>query len=163
MIREITEQSGTKIDIEDDGTVKIASSDNAATDMALGLIKEIVAEPEVGAIYEGTVVKCMEFGAFVNFIGKRDGLVHISELAQGRVGTVNDVVNEGDLVKVKVLGIDDRGKVKLSMRLVDQATGEDISDRVGERPPRPPRRRDDGDGDRRRFGPSRPRRRHYDD
>ncbi len=136
MIREITETSGTKIDVEDDGTVKVASSDTAATDKALKMIRDIVAEPEIGEIYEGTVVKCLDFGAFVNFIGKRDGLVHISELAEGRVATVNDVVNEGDSVKVKVLGIDDRGKVKLSMRVVDQETGRDISEEVSEREPR---------------------------
>jgi polyribonucleotide nucleotidyltransferase len=133
MIREITETSGTKIDIEDDGSVKIASSDPKATERALKMIKDIVAEPEIGTIYEGKVVKIMEFGAFVNFIGKRDGLVHISELAEGRVKTVNEVVNEGDTVKVKVLGIDDRGKVKLSMRVVNQETGEDMSEQVAER------------------------------
>ncbi|MBC6440513.1 MAG: polyribonucleotide nucleotidyltransferase [Rhodospirillales bacterium] len=133
MIREITEKSGTKIDIEDDGTIKIASSDNAATEIALKLIKDIVAEPEIGVIYDGTVVKVMEFGAFVNFIGKRDGLVHISELAEGRVATVSDVVSEGDTVKVKVLGIDDRGKIKLSMRVVNQETGEDISEEMAQK------------------------------
>ncbi|MDA0220487.1 MAG: polyribonucleotide nucleotidyltransferase [Proteobacteria bacterium] len=130
MIREITEVSGTKIDIEDDGSVKIASSDPVATETALKMIRDIVAEPEIGEIYEGKVVKVMEFGAFVNFIGKRDGLVHISELAEGRVKTVNEVCNEGDTVKVKVLGVDDRGKIKLSMRVVNQETGEDISEQV---------------------------------
>ena len=94
------------------------------------MIRDIVAEPEIGEIYEGKVVKVMEFGAFVNFIGKRDGLVHISELAEGRVKTVNEVCNEGDTVKVKVLGVDDRGKIKLSMRVVNQETGEDISEQV---------------------------------
>ncbi len=154
VIREITEVSGTKIDVEDDGTVKIASSDPSATDTALAMIRDIVAEPEVGVIYEGTVVKCLDFGAFVNFIGKRDGLVHISELAQGRVATVGDVVKEGDSVKVKVLGIDDRGKVKLSMRVVDQETGEDITEQVGEREQQRRReRRDDG---------RKPRRSHHD-
>ncbi len=142
VIREITEVSGTKIDVEDDGTIKIASSETLATDKALEMIRDIVAEAEVGGIYEGTVVKCLDFGAFVNFIGKRDGLVHISELAEGRVATVGDVVKEGDSVKVKVLGIDDRGKVKLSMRVVDQETGEDISGQVGEREPR--KRREEG-------------------
>ena len=142
VIREITEVSGTKIDVEDDGTIKIASSETSATDKALKMIRDIVAEAEVGAIYEGTVVKCLDFGAFVNFIGKRDGLVHISELAEGRVATVGDVVKEGDSVKVKVLGIDDRGKVKLSMRVVNQETGEDISEQVGEREPR--KRREEG-------------------
>ncbi len=142
VIREITEVSGTKIDVEDDGTIKIASSETSATDKALKMIRDIVAEAEVGAIYEGTVVKCLDFGAFVNFIGKRDGLVHISELAEGRVATVGDVVKEGDSVKVKVLGIDDRGKVKLSMRVVNQETGEDISEQVSEREPR--KRREEG-------------------
>jgi len=133
MIREITEVSGTKIDIEDDGSVKIASSDPVATETALKMIRDIVAEPEIGTIYDGKVVKVMEFGAFVNFIGKRDGLVHISELAEGRVKTVNEVCNEGDTVKVKVLGVDDRGKIKLSMRVVNQETGEDISAQVAEK------------------------------
>ncbi|MBN36440.1 MAG: polyribonucleotide nucleotidyltransferase [Rhodospirillaceae bacterium] len=152
MIREITEVSGTKIDIDDDGTIKIASADQTATEIAINMVKDIVAEPEIGVIYDGTVVKCMDFGAFVNFIGKRDGLVHISELAEGRVATVNDVVNEGDVVKVKVLGIDDRGKVKLSMRVVDQETGEDISEQMAEkdaqrRAEREAKRAERGDGD----------------
>jgi polyribonucleotide nucleotidyltransferase len=126
VIRELQETTGTKIDIEDDGTIKVASADENATKAALAKIREIVAEPEVGVIYTGTVVKIMEFGAFVNFLGKRDGLVHISELAQNRVKQVSDVVKEGDVVKVKCLGIDDRGKVKLSMKRVDQATGQDL-------------------------------------
>jgi polyribonucleotide nucleotidyltransferase len=125
VIRELQETTGTKIDIEDDGTIKVASADENATKLALQKIREIVAEPEVGVIYTGTVVKIMEFGAFVNFLGKRDGLVHISELASSRVKHVADVVKEGDVVKVKCLGIDDRGKVKLSMKRVNQATGED--------------------------------------
>ncbi len=136
VIREICETTGTKIDIEDDGTIKIASTDPKAAEAAEKWIKDIVAEPEVGVIYEGKVVKVVDFGAFVNFIGKRDGLVHISELANERVAKVNDVINEGDEVKVKVLGIDDRGKVKLSMRVVNQETGADITDEVGERRPR---------------------------
>ncbi len=127
VIREITEETGTKIDIEDDGTIKVASTDAAATDKAIDWIKGIVAEPEVGVIYNGKVVKVVDFGAFVNFLGARDGLVHISELAPRRVGKVTDVVNEGDKVKVKVLGIDDRGKVRLSMKVVDQETGEEIT------------------------------------
>ena len=127
VIREITEQTGTKIDIEDDGTIKVAAVDAAAGQKAIDWIKGIVAEPEIGVIYTGKVVKCVEFGAFVNFLGSRDGLVHISELAPRRVAKVNDVVKEGDQVKVKVLGVDDRGKVRLSMKAVDQATGEDIS------------------------------------
>ncbi len=126
VIREITEETGTKIDIEDDGTIKVASTDAASTEAAIERIKEIVAEPEVGVIYGGKVVKIVDFGAFVNFLGSRDGLVHISELAPRRVAKVSDVVKEGDRVKVKVLGIDDRGKVRLSMKAVDQETGEDL-------------------------------------
>jgi polyribonucleotide nucleotidyltransferase len=126
VIREIQETTGTKIDIEDDGTVKVASADQAATQAALDWIRNIVAEPEIGVIYTGKVVKIMDFGAFVNFLGKRDGLVHISELAPQRVKQVSDVVKEGDTVKVKCLGVDDRGKVKLSMKRVDQATGQEI-------------------------------------
>ncbi|HYD65630.1 polyribonucleotide nucleotidyltransferase [Azospirillum sp.] len=127
VIREIVEQTGAKIDIEDDGTVKVAAVDSKAAQAAIDWIKGIVAEPELGVIYTGKVVKVVDFGAFVNFLGSRDGLVHISELAQQRVGKVADVVNQGDEVKVKVIGFDDRGKVKLSMKQVDQATGEDIS------------------------------------
>src|SRR5512139_2438989 len=127
VIREITETTGTKIDIEDDGTIKVAAVDSKAGQAAIDWIKGIVAEPEVGVIYSGKVVKTVEFGAFVNFLGARDGLVHISELAPRRVAKVSDVVKEGDQVKVKVLGVDDRGKVRLSMKAVDQQTGEDIS------------------------------------
>ena len=127
VIREITEETGTKIDIEDDGTIKVAAVSSEASDAAIKWIRDIVAEPEVGVVYDGTVVKVVDFGAFVNFIGARDGLVHISELAPRRVRTVNDVVNEGDKVKVKVLGIDDRGKVRLSMKAVDQKTGADAA------------------------------------
>jgi polyribonucleotide nucleotidyltransferase len=129
VIREITETTGTKIDIEDDGTIKVAAVDAKQGQAAIDWIKGIVAEPEIGVIYTGKVVKTVEFGAFVNFLGARDGLVHISELAPRRVGKVNDVVKEGDQVKVKVLGVDDRGKVRLSMKAVDQATGEDISNK----------------------------------
>ena len=127
VIREICEVTGAKIDIEDDGTVKVAAVDAGAAKAAIDWIRGIVAEPEVGVIYNGKVVKTVDFGAFVNFLGARDGLVHISELAPQRVGKVTDVVKIGDQVKVKVLGFDDRGKVKLSMKQVDQATGEDIS------------------------------------
>ena len=127
VIREICEVTGAKIDIEDDGTIKVAAVDSDAGDAAIDWIRSIVAEPEVGVIYSGKVVKVVDFGAFVNFLGARDGLVHISELAPRRVGKVTDVVNEGETVKVKVLGIDDRGKVKLSMKVVNQETGEDIS------------------------------------
>jgi polyribonucleotide nucleotidyltransferase len=126
VIREIVEKTGAKINIEDDGTVKIASSDGAKIKAAVNWIKSIASEPEVGQIYDGTVVKTVEFGAFVNFFGSKDGLVHISQLAKTRVAKTTDVVKEGDRVKVKVLGHDDRGKVKLSMRVVDQQTGADL-------------------------------------
>ncbi|HTZ66272.1 MAG TPA: polyribonucleotide nucleotidyltransferase, partial [Roseiarcus sp.] len=126
VIREIVEKTGAKINIEDDGTVKIASSDGAKIKAAVNWIKSIASEPEVGQIYDGTVVKTVEFGAFVNFFGSKDGLVHISQLAKSRVNKTTDVVKEGDRVKVKVLGYDDRGKVKLSMRVVDQQTGADL-------------------------------------
>ncbi|MBB3172563.1 polyribonucleotide nucleotidyltransferase [Endobacter medicaginis] len=131
VIREIVEFSGAKIDIDDDGTIKIAAQTDEQANKAIDRIRGIVAEPEVGAIYTGKVVKVADFGAFVNFLGARDGLVHISELQQGRVNKTSDVVSAGDIVKVKCLGFDDRGKVKLSMRVVDQATGADISDQVG--------------------------------
>ncbi len=126
VIREITETTGAKVDIEDDGTIKVAAVDQQQAQGAIDWIKSITAEPEVGEIYTGKVVKVVDFGAFVNFLGPRDGLVHISELAPHRVKTVGDVVKEGDSVKVKCIGIDDRGKVKLSMRAVDQKTGEDL-------------------------------------
>jgi polyribonucleotide nucleotidyltransferase len=126
VIREITEKTGTKIDIQDDGTIKVASSDGDKIKAALNWIKSIASDPEVGQIYEGTVVKCVEFGAFVNFFGARDGLVHISQLAPRKVAQVKDVVKEGDKVKVKFMGFDERGKTKLSMKVVDQETGEDL-------------------------------------
>tara|TARA_B100000676_G_scaffold311997_2_gene384251 strand:+ start:279 stop:2456 length:2178 start_codon:yes stop_codon:yes gene_type:complete len=125
VIREICEVTGAKVDIEDDGTIKVAAIDGEAGQKAIDWITSIVAEPEVGTIYDGKVVKLMDFGAFVNFLGSKDGLVHISELAQERVGEVGDVVSLGDTVKVKVIGLD-RGKVKLSMRAVNQETGEEI-------------------------------------
>ncbi|MBV8119156.1 MAG: polyribonucleotide nucleotidyltransferase [Alphaproteobacteria bacterium] len=139
VIREITETTGAKIDIDDDGTVKVAATDGNAAQAAIDWIRGIVAEPELGAIYNGKVVKTVDFGAFVNFLGSRDGLVHISELAPHRVGKVGDVVKLGDSVKVKVVGFDERGKVKLSMRQVDQQTGEDLGNRRAEsaRPPEP--------------------------
>jgi polyribonucleotide nucleotidyltransferase len=127
VIREIVEVSGAKVDINDDGIIKIASADGNAIETAKKMIMEIAAEPEEGAIYTGTVVKVMDFGAFVNFFGKRDGLVHVSQMAQERVRHPSDVVKEGDQVKVKLLGFDDRGKVRLSMKVVDQETGEDLS------------------------------------
>ncbi|MEE2655024.1 MAG: polyribonucleotide nucleotidyltransferase [Pseudomonadota bacterium] len=126
VIREICEVTGAKIDIDDDGVIKVAAVSAEAGDNAINWIKGIVAEPEVGVIYDGKVVKVVDFGAFVNFLGAKDGLVHISELAPQRVGKVTDIVNEGDQVKVKVLAVDDRGKVKLSMKVVDQETGEEI-------------------------------------
>lgn len=126
VIREICEKTGAKINIEDDGTVKVASSDGNSIKAAINWIKSIASDPEVGAIYEGTVVKTADFGAFVNFFGAKDGLVHISQLSKQRVAKTTDVVKEGDRVKVKLLGFDDRGKVRLSMRVVDQETGEDL-------------------------------------
>ena len=127
VIREIVEQTGAKVDIEDDGTIKVSAVDQAKADAAINWIKGIVAEPEIGQIYLGKVVKTVDFGAFVNFLGSKDGLVHISEMKNERVGKVTDVVNVGDEVRVKVLGMDDRGKIKLSMKSVDQKTGEDLS------------------------------------
>jgi polyribonucleotide nucleotidyltransferase len=125
VIREICEVTGAKVDIEDDGTVKVASSNTESAEAAVKWIRDIVAEPEVGVIYRGKVVKVVDFGAFVNFIGSKDGLVHISELAPQRVGKVTDIVNEGDEVWVKVLSFDDRGKVRLSMKMVNQESGEE--------------------------------------
>ncbi len=126
VIREIVEKTGAKIDISDDGTIKIASAKAESIDAAINWIKSIASEPEVGHIYEGTVVKVMDFGAFVNFFGAKDGLVHISQLAPRRVQKTSDVVKEGEKVKVKLLGFDERGKVRLSMKAVDQQTGEDL-------------------------------------
>ncbi|HXX50358.1 MAG TPA: polyribonucleotide nucleotidyltransferase [Xanthobacteraceae bacterium] len=126
VIREIVEKTGAKIDISDDGTVKVASAKADSIKAAINWIKSIASEPEVGHIYEGTVVKVMDFGAFVNFFGAKDGLVHISQLAPRRVQKTIDVVKEGDKVKVKLLGFDERGKVRLSMKAVDQQTGEDL-------------------------------------
>jgi polyribonucleotide nucleotidyltransferase len=126
VIREICEQTGAKLDIEDDGTVSIAASSQESSDAAIGRVKDIVAEPELGEIYTGSVVKTVDFGAFVNFLGPKDGLVHISEMREERVSKTTDVCKEGDSVKVKVIGFDDRGKVKLSMKRVDQETGADL-------------------------------------
>jgi polyribonucleotide nucleotidyltransferase len=171
-IREVIGTGGKvirKINIDDDGTVKIASADAKAITAARNWIRSITAEPEAGQIYDGTIVKTMEFGAFVNFFGPKDGLVHISELAPRRVQNVKDVVKEGDKVKVKFLGQDERGKIRLSMRVVDQETGADITEQVKaqrdaeraegggdreERGDRPPRRDRDDRGDR---GPRRDR------
>jgi polyribonucleotide nucleotidyltransferase len=157
IIREIVATTGAKVNIEDDGTVKIASSDPAQIEAAKAWVLSITQEAEVGKIYTGKVVSMVDFGAFVNFMGAKDGLVHISEIKNERVAVVKDVLSEGQQVKVKVLGIDDRGKVRLSMRLVDQETGEELPDT---RPPReggddrPPR----GDRGPRRDGDRGPRR-----
>jgi len=126
VIRAIVEESGAKVDINDDGVIKIASPDGAAIEKAYDLINAIVAEPEVGKIYTGKVVKIMDFGAFVNFFGKRDGLVHISQMTWERGANPKDLVKEGQEVKVKLMGFDDRGKTRLSMKVVDQETGEEI-------------------------------------
>jgi polyribonucleotide nucleotidyltransferase len=167
VIREIVAESGAKIDIEDDGTVKIASANRDSIEKALARIRGITQEPEVGTIYKGKVVKIMEFGAFVNFFGSKDGLVHISQLTQGRPATVQEVVKEGQEVYVKLLGFDDRGKTRLSMKIVDQTTGMEIplearvdgSDGGGERGDRGPRRdRGEFRGDRDRGGDRPPRR-----
>jgi polyribonucleotide nucleotidyltransferase len=160
IIREIVEKTGAKINIEDTGVVKIASSDGKAIKAAYNWIRSIVAEPEAGTIYDGTIVKIMEFGAFVNFFGAKDGLVHISELAPQRVAKVGDVVKEGQKVKVKFLGADERGKIRLSMKVVDQETGEDITDKLkAERAERgEPEREERSDrGDRGDRGPRRDR------
>ncbi len=126
IIREICEETGAKIDIEDDGTVKVAAVSGSSGEAAVARIRDIVAEPELGVIYNGTVVKTVDFGAFVNFLGAKDGLVHISELQNGRTEKTTDICKDGDAVKVKVIGFDDRGKVKLSMKRVDQETGADL-------------------------------------
>src|SRR6201994_4874586 len=132
VIREIVEKTGAKINVEDDGTVKIASADGESIKAALKWIRGLTAEPEIGQIYDGKIVKVMDFGAFVNFFGPKDGMVHVSELAQSRVAKPSDVVKEGQAVKVKLLGFDDRGKVRLSMKQVDQTTGEDIGKKKAE-------------------------------
>ena len=126
VIKEIVEVSGAKVDINDDGLVRIASQNKESLDTARKMIKEIVEDPIVGQVYEGKVVKLMDFGAFVNFYGKRDGLVHVSQISEDRVNHPKDVLNEGETVKVKLMGIDDRGKSKLSMKVIDQSTGKDI-------------------------------------
>ncbi|MBN9276904.1 MAG: polyribonucleotide nucleotidyltransferase [Hyphomicrobium sp.] len=137
VIRDIVAESGAKINVEDDGTIQIASANRDSIETALRRIRGITSEPEVGHIYKGKIVKIMEFGAFVNFFGPKDGLVHISQLTRGRPQTVGEVVKEGQEVYVKLLGFDDRGKVRLSMRVVDQATGQEL-------PPEPPREGGEG-------------------
>ncbi len=130
VIREIVEKTGAKVDIEDDGTVKVSAADGAKIKAAMEWIKSIASDPEIGTIYDGKVVKVVDFGAFVNFFGAKDGLVHISQLAPHKVAQVSDVVQEGQMVKVKLIGFDDRGKTKLSMKVVDQETGEDLSAKI---------------------------------
>jgi polyribonucleotide nucleotidyltransferase len=134
VIRGIVDESGAKVNIDDDGTVQISALDKESINKALKMIKEIVAEPEVGEIYQGTVVGLKDFGAFVNFFGPKDGLVHVSQMANERVNHPKDVVKEGDKIWVKLLGFDDRGKVRLSMKVVDQETGKEIAqdDKGGE-------------------------------
>jgi polyribonucleotide nucleotidyltransferase len=159
VIREIVAETGAKVDIDDDGTIKIASSDLSQIEAARNWIRSIVAEPEVGTIYTGKVASVVDFGAFVTFMPGKDGLVHVSEIKNERVENVRDVLSEGQEVKVKLLEIDPRGKVRLSMRLVDQETGEELPDT---RPPREPREGGDrgprGDrGDRGRHGRDRDR------
>ncbi len=146
VIREIVEKTGAKINVEDDGTVKIAAVEKESLEAAQKWIHGLTAEPEIGQIYEGKVVKVMDFGAFVNFFGSKDGLVHVSQLAAERVESPAAIVKEGDVVKVKLLGFDDRGKVRLSMKAVNQETGEEI-----------PGVTDDGGEGRRREGGDRPR------
>jgi polyribonucleotide nucleotidyltransferase len=127
VIREIVATTGAKVDINDEGTVKVSASDGAKIKAAIDWIKSITQEAEVGAIYDGKVVKVVDFGAFVNFFGAKDGLVHVSQISNERVAKPSDVLKEGQIVKVKLLGFDDRGKTKLSMKVVDQETGEDLS------------------------------------
>jgi polyribonucleotide nucleotidyltransferase len=150
VIREIVAETGAKVDIDDEGLIKISSSDPAQIEAAKAWILGIVEEAEVGKIYDGKVVNIVDFGAFVNFMGGKDGLVHVSEMRNERVEKPTDVVSEGQAVKVKVLEIDPRGKVRLSMRLVDQATGAELEDSRPAREPRPSGDRPGGDrGDRR--------------
>jgi polyribonucleotide nucleotidyltransferase len=153
VIREIVATTGAKVDIDDDGTVKISSSDPEKIEAAKKWIQGITMEAEVGKIYDGKVVNLVDFGAFVNFMGGKDGLVHVSEIKNERVAKVSDVLSEGQEVKVKVLEIDPRGKVRLSMRVVDQETGAELPD---ERPAREPR--EGGDRDRGPRGDRGPRR-----
>jgi polyribonucleotide nucleotidyltransferase len=127
VIREIVATTGAKIDVNDEGVVKVAASDGAKIKAAIDWIRSLTSEPEVGQIYEGKVVKIVDFGAFVNFFGAKDGLVHVSQIANERVNKVSDVLTEGQAVKVKLVGFDDRGKTRLSMKIVDQVTGEDLS------------------------------------
>jgi polyribonucleotide nucleotidyltransferase len=149
IIREIVAETGAKVDIDDEGVIKISSSDLSQIEAARRWIEGIVEEPEVGRIYTGKVVNIVDFGAFVNFMGGKDGLVHVSEIRSERVENVRDALEEGQEVKVKVLEVDQRGKVRLSMRVVDQETGAELEDT---RPPREPRERGDRDRGPRRDG-----------
>ncbi|QHL91689.1 polyribonucleotide nucleotidyltransferase [Sphingomonas changnyeongensis] len=159
VIREIVATTGAKVDIDDEGVIKISSADLSQIEAAKAWILGIVEEPEIGKIYTGKVVNIVDFGAFVNFMGGRDGLVHVSEIKNERVANVGDVLSEGQEVKVKVLEIDNRGKVRLSMRVVDQETGAELEDTRPAKPPREDRGergergdRPKRDGDRRRDG-----------
>jgi polyribonucleotide nucleotidyltransferase len=134
VIREIVEVSGAKVDINDEGIIKIASPNAEAIQKAYDMIHSIVAEPEEGKVYKGKVVKIVDFGAFVNFFGKRDGLVHVSQIENRRLNHPSDVLKEGQEVYVKLLGFDDRGKVRLAMKMVDQETGEEIAPEKKEQP-----------------------------
>ena len=156
VIREIVEKTGAKVDINDDGNVKVSANDAAKIDAAIKWIQSITQEAEVGKIYDGKVVKVVDFGAFVNFFGAKDGLVHISQISQEKVGRTSDVLSEGQMVKVKLVGFDDRGKTKLSMKVVDQETGEDLTEKLAaERAARgEPEEEDRGGGER---GPRRDR------
>jgi polyribonucleotide nucleotidyltransferase len=127
VIREIVATTGAKVDVNDDGVIKVAAPDAAKIKAAVDWIKSITSEPEVGHVYDGKVVKLVDFGAFVNFFGAKDGLVHVSQISNERVASPKDVLQEGQIVKVKLLGFDDRGKVRLSMKVVDQQTGEDLT------------------------------------
>ena len=129
VIREIVDTTGARVSVEDDGTIKIASNDQASIEAARTWIHGLTAEPEEGVIYEGKVVKVMDFGAFVNFFGKRDGLVHVSQIANERVNHPSDYLKEGDQVWVKLMGFDNRGKVRLSMKVVNQKTGKEINEK----------------------------------
>jgi polyribonucleotide nucleotidyltransferase len=152
VIREIVATTGAKVDIDDEGIIKVSSSDPAQIEAAIKWIKGLVEEAEVGKVYDGKVVNLVDFGAFVNFMGGKDGLVHVSEIKNERVEKVSDVLKEGQEVKVKVLEIDPRGKVRLSMRVVDQETGAELED---SRPAREPREGGEGRGDRGSRGPRR--------
>jgi len=149
VIKEICAVSGATVDIEDSGVIKVSASSSEAIKRAMAMIRDITFEPEIGDIYEGPVVKVIDAGAFISISNNRDGFVHISELAEYRVDFVEDIINEGDIVKVKVIGFDKKGRPKLSYRCVDQATGEDISDRLQNKPQYVDERESGGREDRR--------------